>query len=358
MLRRSLLTLKAQRCLYETLGVPRTASSEDIKRSFRERAKQTHPDAKTGGTAGGDASRGFRDLVEAYRVLRDPAQRRKYDAQAARDSQSAQYGPSWASRGPGGMGSETMRDAQHGYSAGSQPGAATGSFGSRISSGEQAAIAAVLGGAMIYLATKGNPAEYRDPDPYPSKRPQSLASVNSIGGAGPHQSAVARRPAVLQEPAPVAIPEAVAAQSEMPVQQVAASQPAGVVIPASIGKVSDPNATMFAQEQPTDELVRAFYNPYADRWMRIPEGYEPPAAMDLTAWHKKRTDPAEWARLFAEGKLSEIMPRGGLKTRYLPAWETYDAMIVWDPFTGKTVSVNDQLPKRRPGQKQVCEVRF
>eukprot|EP00913_Durusdinium_trenchii_P010268 g9629.t1 len=69
----------------------------------------------------------------------------------------------------------------------------------------------------------------------------------------------------------------------------------------------------------TDKKVWAYYNPFLTVWHRIPDGFEPPASMDLTAWHKKRSDPTEWSRLFAEGKLAEIIPRGGLKA----SWSQY-----------------------------------
>merc|ERR1719215_1050923 len=106
-------------------------------------------------------------------------------------------------------------------------------------------------------------------------------------------------------------PEAVTDKIADPPQQVDASGK------AVVAKVAG------AAAQIKDELVKAYWNPFANTWHRIPEGYEAPAAMDLTAWHKKRTDPVEWSRLFAEGKLSEIIPRGGLRVRFLPRWNTY-----------------------------------
>lgn len=69
-------------------------------------------------------------------------------------------------------------------------------------------------------------------------------------------------------------------------------------------------------------------------WHRIPDGFEPPASMDLTAWHRKRIEPAEWSRLFAEGKLAEIIPRGGLKVRLIPAWDTHEPVLLKDSISG------------------------
>ncbi len=60
---------------YRSLGVGRSATAEELKAAFRERAKLFHPDQ---GGPEADEDR-FRDLVEAYDVLRDPARRRAYD---------------------------------------------------------------------------------------------------------------------------------------------------------------------------------------------------------------------------------------------------------------------------------------
>ncbi len=61
---------------YETLGVPRTASPEDIKKAFRKLARTHHPDvAKNKATA--EAT--FRAINEAYEVLSDPEKRTRFD---------------------------------------------------------------------------------------------------------------------------------------------------------------------------------------------------------------------------------------------------------------------------------------
>ena len=66
----------AKRCYYEILEVERTASDQDIKSSFRRLAKDCHPDRN-----GGDknAEQKFKELNEAYEVLKDPQKRGAYD---------------------------------------------------------------------------------------------------------------------------------------------------------------------------------------------------------------------------------------------------------------------------------------
>lgn len=58
--------------LYALLGVPRDASAEDIKRAYRRKARESHPDA------GGDEET-FKRITHAYQVLGDAEKRRRYD---------------------------------------------------------------------------------------------------------------------------------------------------------------------------------------------------------------------------------------------------------------------------------------
>jgi len=58
---------------YETLQVPFTATAEVLKRQYRKLSLQTHPDRK-----GGNADT-FKRLTEAYKILSDESERRKYD---------------------------------------------------------------------------------------------------------------------------------------------------------------------------------------------------------------------------------------------------------------------------------------
>ncbi|MEC4271994.1 DnaJ C-terminal domain-containing protein [Adlercreutzia sp. R25] len=72
---------------YKTLGVPRTATADEIKKAFRKLARKHHPDA------GGDEAK-FKELNEAYEVLSDEKKRELYD----------QYGTANESQIPHGWG--------------------------------------------------------------------------------------------------------------------------------------------------------------------------------------------------------------------------------------------------------------
>jgi len=64
-----------QRDYYEILGLPRTASAEDIKATFRKLARQYHPDV----SKEEDAEEKFKEINEAYGVLSDDQKRARYD---------------------------------------------------------------------------------------------------------------------------------------------------------------------------------------------------------------------------------------------------------------------------------------
>lgn len=65
----------AQRDYYEILGIPRDASPETIKQSFRRLARRYHPDV----SEEPDAENRFKEINEAYAVLSDPNKRAAYD---------------------------------------------------------------------------------------------------------------------------------------------------------------------------------------------------------------------------------------------------------------------------------------
>lgn len=64
-----------RRDLYETLGVPRSATPEEIKRAFRQLAREHHPDVNQDP----QSDERFKEINEAYQVLSDPDRRALYD---------------------------------------------------------------------------------------------------------------------------------------------------------------------------------------------------------------------------------------------------------------------------------------
>jgi len=75
---------------YEILGVPRTASQDDIHRAFRKLALKHHPDVAKDKT---NAEERFKEINEANEVLSDPEKRKKYDALGANWKQGEEFRP-------------------------------------------------------------------------------------------------------------------------------------------------------------------------------------------------------------------------------------------------------------------------
>ncbi len=63
--------------LYEELGVPRGATRDEVAAAFRARAKELHPDARPDDAG---AAEQFKRVGAAYRILSDPVERARYDA--------------------------------------------------------------------------------------------------------------------------------------------------------------------------------------------------------------------------------------------------------------------------------------
>src|SRR5271157_5710395 len=75
---------------YETLGIPRKATEDEVRKAYRKLARKHHPDLNPGDKSSEDR---FKNVQEAYDVLSDPKKRQMYD----------QYG-FYSDNGPAGAG--------------------------------------------------------------------------------------------------------------------------------------------------------------------------------------------------------------------------------------------------------------
>lgn len=106
--------MAAKKSYYDVLGVPKTATTDEIKKAFRKLARKYHPDA------GGDEAK-FKEINEAYEVLSNEKKRKEYD-------EFGQYMGGAGAAGAGGYGYPGGAGA-YGYPGG-YPGGAGGGAGS------------------------------------------------------------------------------------------------------------------------------------------------------------------------------------------------------------------------------------
>ena len=93
---------------YKTLGLARTATADELKKSFRKLAREHHPDVAKDKKKSEEK---FKEINEAYEVLSDPAKRKKYDELGADWKSGADFRPQGGfSGGQGFRGGRTMSE--------------------------------------------------------------------------------------------------------------------------------------------------------------------------------------------------------------------------------------------------------
>lgn len=84
-----------QEDLYSILGVSKTASIKEIKKAYRRKTLETHPDKRPADVTEEEAAQAFHKVVSAYEVLTDEDSRRHYDRTGGvRDPNNSRQGGS------------------------------------------------------------------------------------------------------------------------------------------------------------------------------------------------------------------------------------------------------------------------
>ena len=179
---------------YETLGIERGASSDEIKRAYRRLARKYHPDV----SKEADAEARFKEVGEAYEVLKDPEKRAAYD----------QLGADWKAgqefRPPPGAGAREYYYSSGGGPGGEQFGGFSEFFESLFGRGGMA------GGARGPGAGPGGAFHYRQAGPMRGEDQSARVKI-SLEDAfrGANRTLEVRSPAKGKHNIRVAIPKGV-----------------------------------------------------------------------------------------------------------------------------------------------------
>lgn len=103
--------MSAARDPYQVLGVPRSASADDIKKAYRQLAKELHPDLNPGRA---DIEQRFKEVNAAYDFLSDAGRRARYD-RGDIDAGGAERAGGFGTRGARGAGAGRTRPDGYGF---------------------------------------------------------------------------------------------------------------------------------------------------------------------------------------------------------------------------------------------------
>jgi curved DNA-binding protein len=136
---------------YEVLGVPRGASAKEIKDAYRKLARQYHPDMESNSSKKKVSEEKFKEINEAYEVLGDPENRKKYDRLGAQWKNGQEFTPPPG----GGFGREWTWTGTGGGSGAEEFGGNFSDFFEALFGGRRTA-----GGARTGWETGADPSEF------------------------------------------------------------------------------------------------------------------------------------------------------------------------------------------------------